>query len=142
MSPTRCITLLMLVLLLAGCGQQSADERLNQSLTQLQEAIESRSADQLVARLHPDFMANQQYDRDWARRTASLLFLQNQRVNLLVISQQTSIDPVYTGQARTQAQINLSGAQRFIPDSTRLYSVTLNWLEEDGEWLLHRLTWE
>lgn len=138
----RCILVLLLMLTLAACGQQSPDERLNQSLDALRQGIESRSSDQVMAVLHPDFQANRQYDRDWARRTMAMMFLQNQRINVLVLSQDTRIDPVYTGQAQTRAQVTLSGAERFIPDSTRHYQITLDWLEDDGDWRLHRLTWE
>ncbi|WOD11099.1 hypothetical protein RPW65_19120 [Pseudomonas sp. NyZ704] len=147
MLPVRRILLCWLAvgtiaLMIAGCGSQSADERLNLKLDELQDGLEARSTDRVMDVLHSDFQARGELDRDWARRTMTLMFLQNQRVNVLVINQETAIDPVYDGQAVTQAQVSLSGAERFIPDSARVYSVTLNWLEEDGDWQLHRLTWE
>jgi hypothetical protein len=147
MLPVRRILLCWLAvgtiaLMTAGCGSQSADERLNLKLDELQGGLEARSSDRVMDVLHSDFQARGELDRDWARRTMTLMFLQNQRVNVLVINQETAIDPVYDGQAVTQAQVSLSGAERFIPDSARVYSVKLNWLEEDGDWQLHRLTWE
>lgn len=136
------LTLTLVTLLLGGCGSQSADERLNQSLNELREGIQARSADRVMGLLHGDFQAKGALDRDWARRTMGLLFLQNQRINVIVLNQQTDIDPVYTGQAQTRAQVSLTGAERFVPDSARVYTVTLDWLEEAGEWRLHRLNWE
>lgn len=140
--PLPVMALILLATLITGCGSQSADERLNHSLNELREGIEARSPDRVMAVLHADFLARGEFDRDWARRTMAVMFLQNQRVNLLVINQQTEIDPIYSGQAQTRAQISLSGAERFIPDSTRIYTVSLNWLEQDGAWQLHRLSWE
>lgn len=147
MLPMRCIhccclAVVATALLVAGCGSQSADELLNLRLDQLGNGLQARSTDSVMDVLHEDFQAKDELDRDWARRTMTLMFLQHQRVNVLVINQQTEIDPIYSGQAQTQAQVSLSGADRFIPDSARVYSITLNWLEEDGDWLLHRLTWE
>lgn len=136
------VALLLLAALINGCGSQSADERLNHSLKELRDGIEARSADRVMPLLHADFRAGGELDRDWARRTMTLLFLQNQRVNVIVINQQTDIDPVYDGQAQTRAQVNLSGAERFIPESTRMYALTLDWLEVQGQWQLHRLNWE
>ncbi|MFO7706150.1 MAG: hypothetical protein R6V43_13620 [Halopseudomonas sp.] len=130
----------------AGCGAQSADQRLNLKLDELSNGLEARSTDRVMAVLHTDFQADLQaraaLDRDWARRTMTGLFLQNQRVNVVVLNQQTEIDPIYAGQAQTRAQVSLSGAERLIPDSARVYALTLNWLQEHGDWHLHRLTWE
>ncbi|WP_022963634.1 hypothetical protein [Halopseudomonas pelagia] len=141
-SPLPLIALIVLAVLITGCGSQSADERLNHSLNELREGIEARSTDRVMGVLHADFLARGELDRDWARRTMTLSFLQNQRVNVLVINQETEIDPIYNGQAQTRAQVSLSGAERFIPDSAQVYALTLSWLEEDGNWQLHRLTWE
>jgi outer membrane lipoprotein-sorting protein len=136
------VALLCATILISACGSQSADERLNQSLNELQEGIEARSTDRVMDLLHRDFQAKGDLDGDWARRTMTLMFLQNQRINVIVINQQTDIDTVYDGQAQTRAQVSLSGAERFIPDSSRIYTVTLDWMEEDGDWRLHRLNWE
>lgn len=142
MSPVRFFALGLLALILLGCSRPSPDEQLNRSLTELQEAIEARTSERVLKLLHPEFNAHQPYDRDWARRTMALLFLQHQRIQVLVLNQTTQIDPIYSGQARTEAQVTLSGAERFIPDSTRYYRITLDWLEDDGDWRVHRLSWE
>ncbi|MFN3580974.1 MAG: hypothetical protein ACK4VV_10940 [Pseudomonas sp.] len=141
-SAMRLGALLLISLVLVACGSQSPDERLNHSLKELVEGIEARSSDRVMAVVHPQFEAKGQYDQDWARRTMGVMFLQNQRIKVLVLQQQTEIDPVYSGQARTRAQVSITGAERFIPDTARAYSLTLDWLEEDGDWLLHRLSWE
>lgn len=141
-----CLALIGIAFLAAGCGSQSADERLNLKLDELSNGLQARSTDRVMAVLHNNFEADSKastaLDRDWARRTMTLMFLQNQRVNVVVLNQQTDIDPIYQGQARTRAQVSLSGAEGLIPDNARVYALTLNWLQEDGDWQLHRLTWD
>lgn len=137
-----CLALVGIAWLTVGCGSQSADQRLNLKLDELSDGLQARSTDRVMAVLHSHFQTSDALDRDWARRSMTLLFLQNQRIHVVVLNQQTEIDPIYAGQAQTRARVSLSGAERLIPDSARVYALTLNWLQEDGDWQLHRLTWE
>jgi hypothetical protein len=52
-------------LLAAGCGSQSADERLNLKLDELKVSLEAHSTNRVMDILHQDFQANAGLNCDW-----------------------------------------------------------------------------
>tara|TARA_R110000796_G_scaffold20144_1_gene60239 strand:+ start:1194 stop:1622 length:429 start_codon:yes stop_codon:yes gene_type:complete len=138
----RTLLILLITLTLCACGPSSPDERLNQAITQLQDGIESRDREQVTALLHPEFSAQDQFDNAWVERNLRLMFLQHQRINVLVSSQDTQIDPGYPERAETKARVTLTGAERFLPESAGQYDIRLLWLDDTGEWLLRDIDWQ
>lgn len=142
--PSRRIALPLLLLcgLLAGCGRDDPQAALEQAVQQLQDNLEAKRNDQVLEQLHPQFSAQQQYDRDWAQRTMALLFLRHKQVRIIAIGTRSELDPTYSGRGHTRAEVALTGAEGLIPDSARHYSVRLEWWQEGDDWLLARLSWE
>lgn len=142
--PTRLFALSFLVLLslLGGCTQGDPQAALEAAVQQLQDNLEAKDTGAVLEQLHPQFSAQQQYDRAWAQRTMALLFLRHKQVKVLALSQSSRIDPTYSSKGHTEAQVAMTGAEGLIPDSARHYSVKLEWWLEDGEWRLARLDWE
>lgn len=138
----RFLLAALLALSLFGCGASSPDERLNQAIDQLQNGIEERDRRAVMDLLHPEFIAQSQYNQDWADRTLRLMFLRNQRINVLVTRQQTEIDPTYSQRAESQARVTLTGAERLIPNSAGQYDIRLLWEDTDGRWLLRDMDWQ
>lgn len=138
----RTLLLLLITLTLYACGPSSPDERLNKAINQLEDGIESRDREQVTSLLHPEFSAQDQFDNAWAERNLRLMFLQNQRISVIVSSQKTTIDPGYPERAETTARATLTGAERFLPNSAGQYDIRLLWLDTDGEWLLRDIDWQ
>ena len=134
--------LLLLFALVAGCGRDDPQAALEKAVQQLQENIEAKRTGDVLDQLHPQFIARQEFDRDWAKRTMTLLFMRHKNIQVLALSKDSRIDPTYRDKGRTDAQVALTGAEGLIPDSARHYSVKLEWWQEDGEWKLARLDWE
>jgi len=127
---------------LAGCSKDTPQAALEKAVSQLQENLEEKRSSAVLEQLHGQFTAQQQYDRDWARRTMALLFLRHKNVQVIALSKQSQIDPVYRDKGHTRAEVMLAGAQGLLPDSARHYRVSLEWWLDDGEWQLARLEWE
>lgn len=142
--PLRHLTLVCLLALigLAGCSKDTPQAALEKAVSQLQENLEEKRSSAVLEQLHGQFTAQQQYDRDWARRTMALLFLRHKNVQVMALSKQSQIDPVYRDKGHTRAEVMLAGAQGLLPDSARHYRVSLEWWLDDGEWQLARLEWE
>ena len=142
--PLRHLTLVCLLALigLAGCSKDTPQAALEKAVSQLQENLEEKRSSAVLEQLHGQFTAQQQYDRDWARRTMALLFLRHKNVQVIALSKQSQIDPVYRDKGHTRAEVMLAGAQGLLPDSARHYRVSLEWWLDDGEWQLARLEWE
>ncbi|MCQ4309463.1 hypothetical protein NA645_15825 [Pseudomonas stutzeri] len=131
-----------LALLLAGCGRNDPQAALEMAARSLQESIENKDNGDLMARIHPEFRANQNLDRDWVRRTTALMFLRHANVQVIALNPQSWIDPTYSDKGYSEAQVALTGAERWLPQRIGHYHVRLEWWHEDGEWLLARLDWE
>lgn len=137
------VPLLVFFFFLAGCGAKDDPQAaLEAAVQQLQDNLGEKKTGAVLDQLHPDFAAQQQFDRDWAKRTMTLLFLRHKNVKVIALSKNSWIDPTYSGKGHTEAQVALTGAEGLIPDSARHYSVKLEWWLEGGEWKLARLGWE
>ena len=86
--------------------------------------------------LHADFQAQQQYDRDWARRTATLMFMRHRNVRVIALSQRSWIDATYPDRGHTEAQVALTGAEALLPQQAGHYQVRLEWRQRTaaGNW--------
>ncbi|HBZ94343.1 MAG TPA: hypothetical protein DEO91_11790 [Pseudomonas sp.] len=132
-----------LTLLLVGCGgRDDPQAALEAAVQQLQDNIEAKSAGAVMDQLHDDFLARQELDREWAKRTMTLLFLRHKNIKVLALGKNSWIDKAISSKGYTEAQVGLSGAEGLIPDSARHYAVKLEWWLDDGEWKLARLDWE
>ncbi|BAN51031.1 hypothetical protein [Metapseudomonas resinovorans] len=135
--PTLCV-----LAILAGCGRDDPAAALDAAVQQLQDNLEAKQTGAVLEQLHPQFLAQQQHDRDWAKRTMALLFLRHKNVNVMALSKSSQLDPTYSEKGYTEAQVALAGAEGLIPDSARHYGVKLEWWLDDGEWKLARLDWQ
>lgn len=142
--PVRLFTLalLLIVPLLSSCGRNDPQAALEAAVQQLQDNIEAKRSSAVLEQLHAQFSAEQQYDREWAKRTMLALFMRHQNVSVIAFSKRSQIDPTYTEKGHTDAEIAVTGAAGLIPDNAAHYRLKLEWWLEDGEWQLARLNWE
>lgn len=141
-TPRFALPFLLCLAFLAGCSRSDPQAALEAAVQQLQDNLEAKRPSAVIKQLHAQFGAQQQYDRDWATRTMTLLFMRYKQVKVIALSKNSHIDPTYRNKGYTQAQVALTGAQGLIPESAGHYSVKLEWWLEDGEWQLARLDWE
>lgn len=134
--------LILAMVFLGGCGKNDPQAALEAAVQQLQDNIEAKRTSAVLDQLHPQFATMEQNDRDWAKRTMTLLFMRYKNIAVLALSKDSQVDPTYKDKGTTHAQVALTGAEGLIPDSARHYGVTLEWLLDNGEWKLSRLDWE
>ncbi|MGG2395463.1 hypothetical protein ACJRW5_00740 [Pseudomonas sp. SH1-B] len=130
-------------LMLGACGAKDDPQAALEAAVQaLQENIEAKRTNAVLEQLHDDFQARQEFDRDWAKRTMTLLFLRHKNVKIIALGETSWIDQAISSKGYTEAQVGMSGAEGLIPDAARHYSVKLEWWREGDEWKLARLEWE
>lgn len=135
--------ILICAILLAACGRSDPQAALDAAASGLQTALENKDASAVMALLHPDFAAQQPEDnREWAKRTMTLMFLRHKNIQVIALLQKSWIDPQVSSRAFTDAQVALTGAEGLVPDSARQYRVKLEWSLLDKQWKLLRLQWE
>ena len=140
--PRRTLLLFSLLLALGGCRQEGPLERVQQNAAALQEALQKKDAGTVMDLLHDDFLAQDQYRRDWAQRSMALYFLRHKKIGVSILNQESRLDSSYSDRAYSSAQVLLTGADNLLPDSARSYDLKLEWWLVDGDWQLARLAWE
>lgn len=135
-------TVMMMALLLGGCGRDDPEAALASAAKSLQDSIENKDTARLMQGIHSDFSANRQLDRDWVRRTAALMFLRHRNVRVIALSSRSWIDPTYPDKGYSETQVALTGAEGLLPDRLGHYDVRMEWWLTEGEWQLARLNWE
>lgn len=140
----RSLGLICIFLLasLPGCTRDTPLVALERAVTQLQDNLEGKRSGAVLEQLHPQFRAQQQYERDWAKRSMLVLFMRHKNVKVIALGKRSQLDPTFRDRGRTDADVTLAGAEGLIPDSARHYRVRLEWWLEDEEWKLARLDWE
>lgn len=136
------LSLLLTLSALAGCGRDDPRAQLDAAVQQLQGNLEAKNSGAVIDQLAGDFRANGEYDRDWARRTMTLMFLRHQQVKVILLSSDSRLDPTSPNRGHTAAQVALTGAEDLIPDSAGHYAVKLEWWREGSDWKLARLDWQ
>jgi len=136
------VAFMAVALMLVGCGRDDPEAALQAAIESLQESIESKDASRLMDLIHQEFSANQEADRDWARRTATLMFLRHRNVHVIALNSRSWIDPTYPDKGYSEAQVALTGAEALLPQRLGHYNARLEWWLADGKWQLARLNWD
>ena len=104
--------------------------------------LEAKKISDVMDMLAPEFRAQQELDRSWAKRTMALVFLQHANVKIVSITRNSQIDPVVPQTGYTDAQVVLSCAQNIIPDAVAPNTVRLQWHWDAKSWKLRSLEWK
>ena len=128
---------------LAGCGKASNPQAaLEAAVQRLQDNLEAKKAGDVMDQLHPSFQAGEGMDREWAKRTMTLMFMRYANIKILAVSRSSRIDSGTSQVGHTEAQVVVTGAQGLIPERAEPYAVKLQWRLEGSDWKLTELHWE
>lgn len=127
------------LLAVGGCGGGTPEQRLRDSMEQLQGAIQARDAKAVQAHLAEDFVGPAGLDRDGARRMAAASFLRYRGVWLQVAAQRYEVSG---DRATVEFEAALGGGSgQVLPEAAQLYQVRTGWRERDGEWRMISAEW-
>jgi len=137
------LTLALACLAVSGCSR-SVDPQasLEAAVQALQDHLEAKKTSAVMDMLDSQFRAQQELDRDWAKRTMTLMFLQHANVKVVALTRSSQIDPSAPQLGYTDAQVVLTGAQNIIPDTAAPYIVRLQWSRDGEQWKLRSLDWD
>lgn len=139
----RCVLMCLLVpVLLVGCGKTDPQAALEAAVQQLQDNLEAKKTGAVLDQLHASFQAGEGMDREWAKRTMTLMFLRYANVKIIAVTRSSRIDPGTSQVGHTEAQVIVTGAQGLIPERAAPYAVKLQWRRDGRDWKLIELRWE
>lgn len=126
---------------LAGCGREPPEQRLRAEIGRMQEAVERRQVDEVMAGIAGDFYGEGGLDREMLRRTMGLRMLANAQVGVTTGPLDIALGPA--GHATVRFQAVLTGGQdRWLPERAQAYDVVTAWRDEDGRWRLSSAQWK
>lgn len=135
-------TLLLVPLLLAGCGRTDPQTALEAAVQALQDNLEAKKSGAVMDQLHPNFQAGEGMDREWAKRTMALIFLRYAHIRIVAVTRSSRIDTGSSQVGHTEAQVVVTGAQGLIPERAEPYAIRLQWRLDGSDWKLIELHWE
>jgi hypothetical protein len=136
----RACAFALAVTAVAGCSRDNPQADLEAAVQTLQDSLEAKRAGEVLEQLAPDFRAQSELDREWAKRTMTVLFLQNANVKVVALTRSSRVTSKTSGE--TDAEVVLAGGEGLVPERVSPYSVRLHWRREGRQWRLARLEWE
>ncbi|WP_162250615.1 nuclear transport factor 2 family protein [Lysobacter sp. Root604] len=131
---------LALLALLVACARTPPEQRLRETLGELQTALEQRDLEALHASLADDFVGPDGMDRNGARALAMLSFRRYRDVGVALGPAQIEIQGD-RATVRFSAALT-GGAGRVLPEAAQVYEVQTGWRESDGEWRMSSAEWK
>ncbi len=124
----------------AACSRTTPEERLRETVSALQEAIDARDASAISELVAADFVGNEGLDREGARRLAAAVFLRHREIGAVL----GPVDVSLSGD--THASVDFTamvtgGGGGWMPESGQVYRVRSGWRVEEGEWRLTSAEW-
>jgi hypothetical protein len=134
-------TLCALLVLASGCNRQSSDEqRLRQAVAAMQTAAEARELRPILDYLAEDFQGNGRYRKANIGGMLLLQFRQNRHVHIYLRITGLRV----TGDRATiRCRAILAGRdEKIVPERARVLEINSEWQRRDGEWRVHKATWD
>ena len=136
----RAAVLLVLVIALAACAVEPAEQRLQAAVSGLQAAIEAREVGNAMDFIADDFVGTGTLDREGVRNLLRLQVLRHAQLGVTLGPMQSEL----LGDRATVrfTAVATGGSGAFIPESARVWAVETGWRDDDGEWRLISAQWE
>ena len=135
-----CHLLLAVVGTLAAsaCSTPPPEQRLRETIVQLQSAVEQGDASAMEELLADDFIGPDGLDRAGARRLATLYFLREKQVAVVSGPLEITLQPMH---ATVRTTVALRGGQGLLPDSASLRAFESGWRLEGDDWKMTSARW-
>lgn len=122
-----------------GCSTPPPEQRLRETIGQLQASIEAGDASALEDILAEDFIGPDGLDRRGARQLATLYFLREKRIGVVAGPLEIEMRP---GHATVRTTVALSGsAGGLLPDSASLRTFESGWRLQADDWKMTSARW-
>ncbi|QCO67730.2 nuclear transport factor 2 family protein [Luteimonas yindakuii] len=133
------VVALCAILVAGGCARTPPEAALREAVAAMEAAIDARDARAFVRHLDHEFIGPGGMDRDGARRTAALYFLQHTNIGLVP-------GPLSIDLHDTRAQVSFTAAvtggnSRLLPERGQVYEVRSGWRLRDDEWRMTSIEW-
>lgn len=136
-----CITLLLVALAGAGCGDPPPDDEvlINRHLSSLLQAAQNKDLDTFLSYLDEAFVGNGQLRKVNIKGMLFLHFRQNTHLHVLMRVAEVKVEGD-TANVVTQV-ITAGREENLIPERGRVLEITSRWAKRDGDWRIMEASW-
>jgi hypothetical protein len=99
----RAVAVALAVTAAAGCSRDNPQAELEAAVQALQDNLEAKRSGAVLDQLAPEFRAQSELDREWAKRTVTVLFLQNANVKVVALNRSSRVTSKTSGETDAQA---------------------------------------
>lgn len=129
----------LVALVIAGCSRTTPEEKLRETITQMQTAVEAREPRAFVEHVSADFIGTPgELDREGLRNLLRGILLSQQRVGVTLGPMSVKLYGNDRARLETKAFVTGSGGAL---DSDSI-SIVSDWRLEDGDWRCIAAKWE
>ena len=139
---TRLLIISLLLSLLTACSQPPVEEAIRHNIQVIQTAIEDKDRSEVLSYLTENFIANQHINKEEAGKMLIAKFLLHNKITITVLKTEITPHPGYDFIANGKHSVVVTGANRLVPNSARVYEVKSEWRLNGADWMLAKLTWE
>ena len=131
---------LLLVAAVAGCSRPPPEQRLRQSIAQMQAAVEEGDRRGFLRHVDEEFVGNGGMDREQLERMLRAHMLVNKQVGVHLGPLDIEMGDG-TAVVRFTAALT-GGSGGLLPERARMQSITSGWREVEGQWQVYHAQWQ
>lgn len=133
--------LLLVVLFAASCARTPDEQRIRDTISAMQQAMEQRSPRAFMRHVAADFVGNDAAtDRDALANILRVEVLRNDSIGVLLGPVDVTVDGD-RATARLTATIT-GGSGGMLPERGSVYAITSGWKRDGREWLVVSARWD
>jgi hypothetical protein len=131
-----------LILLAAGCTRTPDEQRIRETITQMQRAVEEGAPRDFMAHVSTDFTGNQgTVDHDGLGNLLRIEVLRNEHQSVLL----GPIDIELQGDratAKVTATLTGRNTGSVVPERASIFAITSSWRKDGSSWHCYNAVWE
>jgi hypothetical protein len=128
-----------LVVSLTGCAGSDPEERLRETIAEMEAAIEARAPGDFVDHVSADFGGGDGLDRRSLRGYLASQLIGSQQVEVVLGPLDVTL---HAGDRATVVVDALVMGGRLLPERGERLEITSGWRLEDGQWRCYTATWK
>ncbi|MCB1844428.1 MAG: hypothetical protein KDI09_15815 [Halioglobus sp.] len=135
------LALLAIALLLCACSEQDDIARIEETISEIQQAVEEKDFSAVAKHLHKNFTANDSMNADDVRQLLRVYGVRHSKLGVTVVGSTTALHENLPDRANSTVSVILTGSSHVLPADGSIRRVRVEWIKESGDWQILKAAW-